>query len=66
MYSAIFPMYVQPLLNGRNQDEVETMCKVFEAMKTLEESLNEAADFDVSINETAAEIENITCNKVSS
>jgi hypothetical protein len=39
---------------------------VFEAMKNLEESLKEAADFNVSINETVTEIEDITCNKVSS
>ncbi len=58
--------HVQQLLIGRNQKEVEAICEVFEAMKNLEESLNEAADFNVSINETATEIEDITCNKVSS
>ena len=35
-------------------------------MENLEESLNEAAIFNVSINETATEIETITCNEVSS
>ena len=34
-------------------------------MKDLEETLNQVSDIDISINETAAEVESMMCNKVS-